>query len=670
MSRTKKRYYRILSFLFCFLFLLFAGCDGGLLDEEDEESMQTRSLAGAKVLSKPADYSFSEAVGEFSENYYNLFAKEILDGLYLTYSNMGFRTAIANQLFDGITASAGETTYQIDGDGNLTMGDERYYLFDSPRYTIKSVSTTTDGSSTTAQTLTLDTGSAWLWSPVYNVGNAGDANYEEIIFVNSSTYCSVTASGTSLTISIDTDEIDDWKEIYVKNAGAIPNYSKFYTGAKKDKDGSTDVVDYWVSPFYDPSAGAVNYFQDALEYATYLFVLGYDYAITDADGNVTGTNTTDAPYFDFEVKTGTNGYISDVLVGGWGSGKISIAEALGKAKDLYKNMGTYVGVNAKNKAQLARFVKDKIIGPNAYAQNQYTVTSTTDGTVSQLKFNRNYNKIVENIVNYACTQAPIGRDEKTGSVLTLENNYLASQITDYDGDYFFASYENDSDDNMFQYIDEAEYQSMVIYPQSKDVGKNLTDIWLAFEYNPDETFLQANEELTLTVGFRYYSCSANGGAGGYLASGSQFEKQITIQKGPHTQFDEDKPDAHWLYICDFESVADILLPKDLEIGTEFNNSIGEDAINPYVNGTKSENGKYATQTIDGSNEARKYYELNDSSSYGAFGALNGDMFSQNVAGSDACDYIEIYFDIQKEKGKVANYNFKVALIMYFAEDAE
>ena len=666
MSRTKKRYYRILSFLFCFLFLLFAGCDGGPLEEEEEESLQRRSLAGTKVLSKPADYSFSQAVGEYSENYYNLFSREILSGIYEVYSDFSMTSDFNKIFFEGLTSSAGETTYQIDGDGNLTMGDDKYYLFDTPRYTIKSVETTTDGSSTTDQVLTLDTSSAWLWSPVYNVGNSGDSTYEEIIFVNSSTYCSVSSSGANLTISIDASQIDDWKQIYAENSGAIPNYSKFYIGTRKDKDGSTDVVDYWTSPFYEESSGAVNYFQDALEYATYLFVLGYDYSTYEADGSVSGINETDAPYFDFEVQTGTNGYISDVMVGGWGSAKVSIKEALANAKALYKNMGTYVGVNNKNKQQIARFVKDKVIGANAYAKDKFTVQVRTDGGLTEKKFNRNYDKIIENVVNFACTKAPIGRDAKTGNVVNLENNYLASEITDYDGDYFFASYEEDSDDNMFEYIEDAEYQSMVIYPERKDVGKNLTDIWLAFEYNPNETFIKANESITINVGFRYYSCSANGGEGGYLTTG---EKPITIKKGHHTQFDDDQPDVHWLYICDFASIADIKIPKDLEIGTQFNNSIGEDAINPYVNGTKSDNGKYATQTIDGSNEARKYYKLNDSSSYGAFGALNGEKFSKNAAGEDACDFIEIYFDIQKERGKIANYNFKVALIMYYAEDA-
>ena len=95
-------------------------------------------------------------------------------------------------------------------------------------------------------------------------------------------------------------------------------------------------------------------------------------------------------------------------------------------------------------------------------------------------------------------------------------------------------------------------------------------------------------------------------------------------------------------------------------------------INPFVSGTQLEGGigsnLHASKIISGTDDARKYYKLNDSSSYGSYGTLNEELFSVENAGTDACDFMEIYFDTVKQKGATGiNYNFKVALILYAAE---
>ena len=67
--------------------------------------------------------------------------------------------------------------------------------------------------------------------------------------------------------------------------------------------------------------------------------------------------------------------------------------------------------------------------------------------------------------------------------------------------------------------------------------------------------------------------------------------------------------------------------------------------------------------IDGSSPARRYYRMNDSSSYGQYATFNPDMFAGKT------DYIEIYFDVEKVKGlENINYNFKVG-INWIATDA-
>ena len=43
------------------------------------------NLLGVKVLSKPASYDFDAALGDYSVNYYNLFASNLLNYLYNVY---------------------------------------------------------------------------------------------------------------------------------------------------------------------------------------------------------------------------------------------------------------------------------------------------------------------------------------------------------------------------------------------------------------------------------------------------------------------------------------------------------------------------------------------------------------------------------------------------------
>ncbi len=640
MSKAKKKGLKILSFLFCFLFLFLTGCDGGPSDDDFDDledpnnpgTSTTQSLEGVKVLSKPANYSFSDAVGDYSKNYYNLFSREVLNGLYLVYAD--YTEAELSNFCDKIDTANGHTFTNRD--------DNKYYLFDSPRFTITKIERKTEEEQ---EIVYLDLNSSWIWAPSHDVESA------KIVFFNNEELMGTPQNNgpNSLKVTVNVSEsLSMWQDVY--NAVGKSNYASFYVAQGEGVEVKNDKgkTDYWKSPSYCEDEVS-NYFQDALEYATYLFVLGYDYALPE-----------DEAYFDFDINKNTG----EVKVGGWESSKIEITEALGKVKELYQRLGNYVGVNQKNKEQIVKFIIDKVVGPNAYAKNHFTVKITENGGESELKFNRNYDQIIKNIVDYACSRAPIGFDKnkgENGETVTLENNYLASKITDYDGDYFFASYEDEKSDEIFKYIDEAEYQSLVLYPMASDVGKCFTDLWIAFEYNPDETLLPALDELVINVGFRYYSCAANGGEGGYVFSD---DAPITIKKGAYAGFAEESPDTHWFYFSDYDGIADVTIPKGIEIGSQFKNP---DAINPDKSDESEKNGDYSSMTITGNGEAREYYMLNDSSSYGAFGSLNGEKFSQASAGENACDFMEIYFDIQKKKGVIANYNFKVALVMYYAE---
>ena len=400
--------------------------------------------------------------------------------------------------------------------------------------------------------------------------------------------------------------------------------------------------------------------------------MGYDYV--DADGNA----TEDALKFDLNISKGSDGFVSGITIGGG----ISITEALKNIKEEYENAGNFVGITQKNKDQIKRFILEKVIGEKAYtpddqstankneAIDEVEIKTLENGQVAStevLKFNRNYDKIVENIISYACEQAPIGKDSETGEDVTLDGAYLASKITDYKGEYFFTADGSDEDGNsvdIFRYIDPAEYQSMVLFPIQNDLGKRLTDIHLGFEYyDYAETLalgLACNQDdgLNLRVGLRYFDCET----GTYLFNQST---AFNVKYGLDAVLSEEHdPDYNTVTFTEDDMIGDIVkIEQPFVIDTKF--------INP-LDITPSGDTENSSMLITGNSTAREYYALNNSESgVGFFGALNPEKFKKyNADGSinpNACDYIEVYFDIQKEKGvRNVNYNFKVGLKTYYA----
>ena len=641
------------------MFMFFVGCDGGMggiIGGGDNP----QSLAGAKTLSRPAGYDFSEAVGEnASKYYYNIFARNITYYLYRIYESNELDTREQEELLKDIDTTNGETYTHF-------TGNNQYYLYDSLRYTISDVTTTyNNDDSINQQQLTINTDSSWNWT-IKN--NAKDL---EIFFIKLSNLLPDVISFENNTLTIKNN---DWLTIF--NAGLIsiqyPSFMEFYSSTVSKNKNDSEVINYWESPYYQQviegeteNLTAINYFQDALEYATYLFVLGYDYVEED----------------DHEIQYNASGVVSDIRVNGWENQSISIVDALGRVQELYQEQAGFIGLTAKNKEQIARFIKDKVIGANAISKDLLTVTQKTikldeNGVAGNieagtaLNFNHNYQKIIENVINYACSQAPIGYDSETNQSLTLDNAYPVSKITDYSGDYFFLNYENDDDSELFKYIEAAEYQSLVLFPQSEDLGKPIEDLWLAFEYyeNPDPS-KQMAESITINVGFRYFSCSGNGGQGEIVCQG-EFQKEIKF--GKNGEVSGENPDVNWVYIGYSEKEQDqydIALPSGLTINTEFNNNIGGGVLNPFVSGTVLEGDASASKLITGTDSTREYYKLNNSSTYGFYSTLDESKFSVNEAGEDACDFIEIYFDINKDKSTPnINYNYKVGIYYFGTQD--
>ena len=655
--------------------ILFAGCGGFSLNGSDESQL---SLGGVKVLSRPTDYSFKEAVGEFSENYYNIFAKHILENLYKVYEYDGWEllnSDVKNQIFNDITPQLNEITYT-----NVSE-DNKYYLYDSLRYTITSVEKTLDNSDeTTQEILTLDFNSKWNWTI------QKDAIGRSVFFKNISEDLGsekVAVSDNSVIFKSEYfDEFSTWYYRY-RNSEMVPSFPEVYTATdgevKIDSTGPNSQTNYFKSPYYAPTENLENYFQDALEYAIYLIVMGYEFDV-DTNGNV--LNTKDFDFFDFDIiKDSTTGSITNIKVGGWENSKIDITQALKKAKDRYDEVGNYVGITGQNdeglpnnEEDIVNFVKYFVIGKNALDKNTFDVTFTTkkegeDDIVTTEHFNRNYDTIIKNIVKYACSQAPIGKDGEENPI-TLDKSYTFSKISDFSGDYFFLNYEdengNDNADNLFARVEAAEYQSFVIFPLEQDFEKTLTDIWLAFEYKDyGIEGLAPDDEIAINIGIRYFDCEANNGEG-EITEVAPTRK--IIKNGD--LYAEEFEGQNWFYISTSDegmSEKDdyIVMPEILKL-REFNNNIGSGAINPNASGSEE---NLSSIYISGAGKTKDYYKMNKSSSYGYYATLNEKMFSRNSAGDDACNFIEIYFDIEKNKAKTGvSYNFKTGLVLTYVQD--
>ena len=696
------------------MFIFFAGCsDGGfgISDGDGDTSMgePPKSLDGVKALMKPEDYSISDLVGENSEYFYNLFSyyvirnlvdvySDMYDGLNdLNISNPELDTSNISQILEGTNL----INLKISDD---MLKEEINYYYDSIRYNIESINIILDENGhEISSTITIDpTG----WN--FGFQNLWVINDDHIVpsgsmaaFLNGvdETYIgTISIEENNNKYIIDYSGLYDWltNYSYISAFGQPGDYSGYYYNTYDSE------TIYASSPYYDIYVGgneettSVNEYQDALEYAIYLFVLGYDY-------EVDGVESEDAPFFDFQIEHTPNdesGILEPhIRVGGWGNDYIPISEALDRVKTLYADVGSYVGLTApdpenpeeeSNLDQIKRFILDKIIGLEKDDDGNYVSTSTIDMVESiwtdvngdgirdlgevqlssvqpdDISLDREYETVVQNILDYACDQVLIGGSDDNEPV-NIDTPFPISQIVDYAGDYFSLNYEdengNNDDSMVLRHIEEAEYQALSFKFLPEYIGENVTDIWLVFEYgypeadqDPTKTYL---DELVINIGFNVYDSET-----GTLTKSNTIQK--TIKCGQAAFFSDYEagimPDQNTVYIQeddigDLGSDDTISIPGGIPIKMVFDDTMDNNVLNTAVSGTVT--GDYTSViTINGDSDARNYYKLNNSTSYGQYGTFNEEMFF------DKNDYFEIYFDVVKAKGidsENINYGFKVGL---------
>lgn len=666
-----KKNHKILTIFLCLVMFFMAGCGDGGLGAGSEGSPV--NLEGIKVMRKPAEYSISEIVGEEnSEYFYNLLSRNIMRYLYLTYSN-------------GIEASedrdsllAGTALQDILNDTNT----DRYFYYDSIRYSIDSI---TVNNMSNLLEITLDTNSAWNFG-FYNYYTLDEAasDFPTLALVNSTDLENISYAENGDNIEIEASYMEYYDDIY----GTPGDYSNIYYGENVVVN---DILMYGKSPYYQEYVAnepvtTLNTYQDAVEYITYLFVLGYDYETADG-----GVNGEDAPYFNLQISQNMqsvdfNGNslrlnIPSITVERTPNGRtnVSINEALSEIKERYNVLGTYIGVTDENKEQLVRYILDYVIGLDNGENGDYSFEIITEedgggGTPiitsrRQVDVNRDYENVVRNIVDVACSEVRIGGVKGDDEVF-IDTAYPISEIVDYKNDYFYTQWYdengNTSDENILGHVDAAEYQAMSISLPAEEIGYFLTDIQLCFEYyddNPnDESELVYDElnGLTLNLGINYFDNQGN-----ILYSSEPVQKNIKYGRllsdaDYHTGVDPDYRNVYFTTSDDVVSDniygAVFSQIEKIPLKMQFDNNIDDGVLNAELNGEEVNEYEHVIK-ITGSSPAREYYKMNPSSSYGQYATFNPDMFAGKT------DYIEIYFDVLKDKNNLnKNYNFKVGLV--------
>lgn len=687
-----KKNHKILTIFLCLIMFFVAGCGDGGFGAGSEGSPV--NLDGVKVIRKPADYSISEIVGEEnSEYFYNLLSSSITRYLYLTYA-FGIENIVDDENQVKLSILSGTNLEDILYDNT---NPDRYFYYDSIRYSIDSI---TINNVDNVMEIALDTSSAWNFGfDNYYTLDESVSGFPTLALVNNVDLYSISYEDNTESIDIEAHYFNYTDDIY----GTPGEYSDIYYGENVVVN---DILMYGKSPYYqeyvaNEEVTTLNTYQDALEYITYLFVLGYDYE--NEDGTI---NSEDAPYFNLQVNqvqetvnfngTSLRLFVPDITVASTPSGSqnLSISEALDEIKERYNVLGTYIGVTDKNKEQLKRFILDYVIGLDDEENGNYSfeITILEDrggGTAQvterrQVEVNRDYENVVSNIINVACQEVRIGGSEGDGEVF-IDTAYPISEIVDYNDDYFYTQWYdengNTSDENILGHIDAAEYQAMSITLPADEIGSNITDIYLCFEYYDDDpsdeselVYDEANG-LTLNLGINYYDSQGN-----ELYSSRPVQKNIKYGRimsdaDYHAGID---PDIRNVYFTTGDDVtsdniynAVFSQIEEIPYRMQFNNDIGDGVLNAEINGEEINEYEHVIK-ITGSSPAREYYMMNDSSSYGQYATFNPEMFS----GEDGTDYIEIYFDILKDKNMLnKNYNFKVGMTWistdsYMSDDSD
>lgn len=612
--------------------------DADDLDPDNDDQNKKDELTGGisvdyvKVLRKPLSYDFSGNVtdkdgnfgeGSGSKEYYYNFGGDILDWLFRMYGNFNSGVVGFSSAFDWLyNVTNNEKMNELAQDFESANKDSYLYWYDALRYQITRVtpwyknkesgkppttdiSLAEDNPTIVYYDVTANYKSGWNWSLKYDATGYRSLQYNQKSYIgDSEVLTSSTVDSTQISNSYNYSDF---------------NYSYFKTYYTDGYVGEIDYNDRLVpnkfSEAFIGNKDAKNTdYNRALEYAIYNIVLG----ITPRNMKVTYTGTNGAPVVTIDGYSATTG----------ANAKTSAEVAVEDIKSTFNRLGSYVGLTTKNKKDIVKYILENVIGKQA--KSEYTV----EGIKKQVNYY--YEDVVTAIVDYCGKLTTIGKASE-GDPTTdtkIDDAYIASEVADYPYTTFFSKFGNG---DPFKNKKPYEYQSAVIVPSRETT---VTDIWLDFKYdsgNDGDDIYDPEKFLDITVSIRW-----NKGDGSPI---HVMQKNVRIKDGPVDVGGESTIEF------EFEPArGSYAFGEPVKIGM-FNTP---DALKT----TKEQR----VITISGLTDARRYYKVLQSATYGGYGVLDNSKFD--------CSYLEIAYSVAKIPGDTTtNYAFYTS-ISNFVEDEE
>ncbi len=593
-------------------------------DDQDKKDEQTGgiSIDYVKVLRKPLSYDFSGNVTDKdggktgSKEYYYNFGGDILDWLFRMYGNFNSGVVGYSSAFDWLyNVTNNEKMNELAQDFESANKDSYLYWYDALRYQITTVtpynknkesgkpltpdiSQAEDNPTVVYYDVTADYKKGWNWSLTHT-----NENYLPWLVNDRNNQ-----STDTLRPKVKYEITDNYKFDF-------ETFNGYYDNASGE-----GYIDYLFSSNQFSSAFIGNKdakntdYNRALEYAIYNIVLG----ITPRNMKVTYTGTNGAPVVTIDGYSATTG----------ANAKTSAEVAVEDIKSTFNRLGSYVGLTTKNKKDIVKYILENVIGEQA--KSEYTVKGI------EKQVNYYYEDVVTAIVDYCGKLTTIGKASE-GDPTTdtkIDDAYIASEVADYPYTTFFSKFGNG---DPFKNKKPYEYQSAVIVPSRETT---VTDIWLDFKYdsgNDGDDIYDPEKFLDITVSIRW-----NKGDGSPI---HVMQKNVRIKDGPVDVGGESTIEF------EFEPArGSYAFGEPVKIGM-FNTP---DALKT----TKEQR----VIIISGLTDARRYYKVLQSATYGGYGVLDNSKFD--------CSYLEIAYSVAKIPGDTTtNYAFYTS-ISHFKEDEE
>ena len=673
--------------------------------QELAKSQESSQLYGTKVLYRPESYDYSGNSGgtqEEENDYYGKYAWQILRRLELIYG-------VSDQETELLIIDKNNPDDPYDDERYYTFNtDTLPYLYDSIRYQVDKRLTVTqqiafDGSSwsepvdlgETEQYIALSANldNAWNWSFAID---EDDATQRPYLYENvDGTIISNTDDRITTGFAIGFESL--MSDYYSsQDSGSISeNYLETYIGASRDAD---------YSIYSD--------FVKALEYVIYCYSLDLTPGQVIVEPVMTTTQEGTTKYYSVKVVETSNGQQIE----------LSADQALAQIKEVFDQLGAYVGVAERNKEKIANWILENVIGSAAMQNDSVTEyigatqisytdaegTTTTfvatsaaeanailqdlkievelpedvvpKATSSITKVGREYKDTIVNLVDKVCDRVTIGSDDD--GQIDVDDRYLASEVMEYMGNSFsagggddpFPYFEDFSSPQAAMAVRPLEYQSAVLMFK-EEVKISMVSVVLQYDADLDGYQTQSGDAfdssryLTIEIGLNYFNHQT-----GQRISVATQTVNVPDGKLVNPLGDENLDRASAEAGIEFSQTVvfgfyDSILPSNqgLIVGA-FKTDIGGGILKTDVGRNDYRGNPIVSNDpiiISGLSAVKDYYEIIEPTEEQiAQGQtyLTGQLNAEKFMGDDGCDYLEITYRVIKRVGDTStNYKFYTGL---------